>query len=441
MTLSSGEQYLLELINRARLDPVAEAQRYGVTLNAGLAAGTISTSAKQVLAPNLSLEASAETHSRWMLAANTFAHTGQNDSTPGDRMADAGYEFSGAWAWRENLAWKGSTGVIDMGAAIEPHHAALYRSAGHRQNTFSENVREIGISQVRGDFTKYGMSYDSSMLTLNFAKSGPDVFLTGVAFLDSDGDLFYSIGEGVSAVWFDVGGEVTTTAQAGGYGVGVIATDGLLVTLGQGEQTLASLRMDLSDSNGKLDLMTGADGVRSLLISTDATLVSGIPDATLLGIADLNLTGNAADNVLTGNGGNNLLSGEGGDDQLFGGGGRGTTIGGKDLNADVLIGGTGNDVLSGQGGADRLVGGAGNDVLTGGSGRDTFVFDEGRDVITDFTYNVDIIMIETDHTLAEVMAMGQIIDGDIVFDFGSGDVLTLRDVDDLQGLENSLLIV
>ena len=360
---------------------------------------------------------------------------------PGDRMADAGYEFSGAWAWRENLAWKGSTGVIDMGAAIEPHHAALYRSAGHRQNTFSENVREIGISQVRGDFTKYDMSYDSSMLTLNFAKSGPDVFLTGVAFLDRDGDLFYSIGEGVSAVWFDVGGEVTTTAQAGGYGVGVIATDGLLVTLGQGTQTLASLRMDLSDGNGKLDLMTGADGVRSLLISTDATLVSGIPDATLLGIADLNLTGNAADNVLTGNGGNNLLSGEGGDDQLFGGGGRRTTIGGEQQNADVLIGGTGNDVLSGQGGADRLVGGAGNDVLTGGSGRDTFVFNEGRDVITDFTYNVDMIMIETDHTLAEVMAMGQIIDGDIVFDFGSGDVLTLRDVDDLQGLENSLLIV
>ena len=39
MSLTAAEQYLLELINRARLDPVAESQRYGLTLNAGLPAG------------------------------------------------------------------------------------------------------------------------------------------------------------------------------------------------------------------------------------------------------------------------------------------------------------------------------------------------------------------------------------------------------------------
>ena len=36
MTLSAAEQYLLELINRARLNPAAEAARYGIDLNAGL---------------------------------------------------------------------------------------------------------------------------------------------------------------------------------------------------------------------------------------------------------------------------------------------------------------------------------------------------------------------------------------------------------------------
>ena len=52
MTLSAAEQYAIELINRARLDPAAEALRYGVALNAGLSAGTISNDALYVLAPN-----------------------------------------------------------------------------------------------------------------------------------------------------------------------------------------------------------------------------------------------------------------------------------------------------------------------------------------------------------------------------------------------------
>lgn len=56
MTLSAAEQYAIELINRARLDPAAEALRYGVALNAGLSAGTISNDALYVLAPNTELE-------------------------------------------------------------------------------------------------------------------------------------------------------------------------------------------------------------------------------------------------------------------------------------------------------------------------------------------------------------------------------------------------
>ena len=46
------EQYFLELVNRARLDPAAEAARLGIGLNDGLAAGTITTAAKAPLAFN-----------------------------------------------------------------------------------------------------------------------------------------------------------------------------------------------------------------------------------------------------------------------------------------------------------------------------------------------------------------------------------------------------
>ena len=47
---TAQEQLVLELINRARLDPAAEAARFGIALNEGLPAGTISTAAKQPLA-------------------------------------------------------------------------------------------------------------------------------------------------------------------------------------------------------------------------------------------------------------------------------------------------------------------------------------------------------------------------------------------------------
>jgi hypothetical protein len=59
---SALEQYMVELINRARANPAAEAARYGIDLNEGLAAGTISAKAKQPLAisPNLIVSSRAQ---------------------------------------------------------------------------------------------------------------------------------------------------------------------------------------------------------------------------------------------------------------------------------------------------------------------------------------------------------------------------------------------
>lgn len=442
MSLSAAEQYMLELINRARLDPVAEARRYDLALNTGLVSGTITGDAKQVLAPNTLLEQSALTHAEWMLAEDNFSHTGENGSSPGERIVDAGYVFTGQWTWRENLAWTGTTGTLDSRAAIVTHHEGLYRSEGHRENTFADAIKEIGVAQVQGDFNLGGTVYDSSMMALNFASSGRDVFITGVAYADDDADAFYSMGEGQAGIWVAADGQRVITQDAGGYGIAVAASDDLRVQVGQGDVTLATLRVDAAEGNVKLDVVSDADGVQTLLLSGDATLVSGIPNAELLGIADLNLTGNDDDNVLTGNAGQNVLTGAGGNDVLSGGGRRGDTIGGTaTTNADVLLGGAGDDDLIGQAGADRLDGGTGDDMLLGGGGRDTFVFTGGNDVIADFTDNVDLVEIETDATLAEVIAMGDIRGGNAVFDFGGDTSLTLTGVTDLGALENDLLIV
>ncbi|MEO9863460.1 MAG: CAP domain-containing protein [Yoonia sp.] len=468
MTVSAAEQYLLELINRARLDPQAEAARFGLSLNAGLSAGTISGTPRQVLAFNTDLEQSALDHSAWMLDEDTFSHTGVNGSDPGDRIVDAGYTLTGSWTWRENLAWTGSTSAVNLEQAIEDHHEGLYRSAGHRENTFASDIREIGIAQVAGDFTQSGTTYNASMLTLNFASTGSDYFITGVAYTDSDGDDFYGVGEGEAGLTITADGTTTTTAAAGGYGLAVGADDAVDVTVSLGAATLATLAIDMTNGNAKLDVVTANDGSQILALSADATLYTGIADAVLLGAGDLSLTGSEADNVLTGNSGENTLDGGDGDDKLLGGegadrlyggdgsdvlkGGEGRDVSWDNLdhdgadaaaNADMLSGGAGNDRLHGQSGADVLNGGAGDDRMTGGGGRDTFVFADGDDVILDFTDNVDSIQLDGDAlgvtTVDEALALGQIINGNAVFDFGS-DSLRINDVDNLDLLINDLLV-
>ena len=118
MALTAAEQYLLELINRARLDPLSEAARYGLSLNANVLSANISGASKSVLAFNPLLEDSATAHSQWMLDQDIFSHTGVDGSDPGHRMTEAGYAFFGTWSWRENLAWAGSTGYLKTASDI-----------------------------------------------------------------------------------------------------------------------------------------------------------------------------------------------------------------------------------------------------------------------------------------------------------------------------------
>lgn len=457
MSLTAGEQYLLELINRARLDPVAEAERYDLDLNDGLDAGTISTDAKQVLAPNDALEAAATSHSTWMLENDSFSHTGVDGSNAGMRVQSNGYDFVGDWSWRENLAWLGSTGSVDLEAAITQHHEGLYRSESHRKSTFSSDVSEIGIGQVEGDFIYNGQTYTSSMLTENFANSGDFVFVTGVAYTDADKDDFYSIGEGQSGVWVRTAGDSDTTAAAGGYAITTTAQSDLQVSVGTGQTALAILYMDTTDGNVKVDLVTQSDGSRELQLSGSTTMVEGVNDAKLLGVADLDLEGHGGANLMTGNSGDNILSGRGGADVLLGGGGNDWLIGGEGNDVlygedgsdqlsgnngidrlfggsgsdrimaghgndpvsgggardvifgqggndriwgndgnDALFGNAGNDVIYGGSGGDLLDGGLGNDAMSGGAGEDLFVFSGGHDTVVDFTNNEDLLFFRTD---------------------------------------------
>ena len=111
---TAAEQYFLELMNRARLDPVTEAALHGIDLNTGIIGTPLNTSQRQVLAVNPFLNQAADGHSNWMRSSNIFDHTGSGGSNGQSRMVAEGYSFTGSWSWGENIAWFGSSAPLDL---------------------------------------------------------------------------------------------------------------------------------------------------------------------------------------------------------------------------------------------------------------------------------------------------------------------------------------
>ena len=93
--VTAQEQLMLELVNRARMDPGAEAARFGMTLNQGIPAGSIADTPKQVLAMNDTLVTAADNHSEYMHLNDHFSHQevpgrlGFTGVNPGDRLIAA----------------------------------------------------------------------------------------------------------------------------------------------------------------------------------------------------------------------------------------------------------------------------------------------------------------------------------------------------------------
>lgn len=439
MALSANEQYLLELINRGRLDPAAEAARYGIDLNANLAAGTISAAPKQVLAPNAQLEAAAIGHSQWMLAQNTFSHTGANGSTPGTRATAAGYQWTTVG---ENIAVWGTSGTLNMASAIDIQNRSLFVSAGHRANLLLNDFAEIGLAQESGRFAfSGGSATNASMLTQVFGTKSTAKILTGVAYSDTDGNNFYSIGEGRAATSVYAAGGMTLTENAGGYAISVGAVNSGLV-MGVANGLFYSLTVDFSGGNVKLDIVNGT----TYSTSGSVVLASGINNVTLLGIGNTTVTGNANDNFIIGNAGNNDLIGYAGNDVIYAYGGSDGLRGGA--GNDHYLGGNGNDFLFGDAGLDYLHGEAGRDILNGGADADWFVFanTNSTDTVQDFSLLENDRLRLNDDLWTGTLTAGQVVSqfasvtaAGVMFNFGDGDTLTLAGVTSTAGLAGAIL--
>ncbi len=159
------------------------------------------------------------------------------------------------------------------------------------------------------------------------------------------------------------------------------------------------------------------------------------------------LNGNLGNDVLLGRAGKDTANGGKGNDTLAGHGGNDTLKGGE--GRDALLGGKGRDTLSGGAGNDRLDGGGARDLLTGGANADRFVFGAGygRDTVADFASGTDALELATAlwggglGRAKIVKQFASLTKDGAKFDFGDGDVLVLRGIDDLATLADDLVLI
>jgi hypothetical protein len=261
ISLTNQEQLIVELINRARSSPAAEAALYGMDLNDGLQPGTLSSAAKQPLAPHQALVDAARAHSQEMLSNNHFSHTNLAGQSPTARAKAAGYPSCVS----ENIAWGGSCQAIDLDTHVYLRHKQLFLSPSHRKNMLTPRFREIGAGIEAGAFTPPGkeIGQNASMMTEMFSHRNSNTFITGVVFADVIvKDNFYTIGEGaadVSITAVPIGRSASytvTTGPSGGYSLMVPAGSYTVTASGDSIGAIIMNDVVMDDQNVKLDFDT-----------------------------------------------------------------------------------------------------------------------------------------------------------------------------------------
>ncbi|HEX8201203.1 MAG TPA: CAP domain-containing protein [Isosphaeraceae bacterium] len=267
-------QYMLELINEARTNPAAAAERATSNLDgdtqatlahfgvdAGQARREIAASpARPALAWDDRLAAAAQAQSQDQANTGVQSHTGSDGSDLGTRLDRAGYagrraqaENAFGYARSVDLAMKAF--LIDWGVA----------SKGHRHNLLQPDQAEASYAEVGvGIADSSRLGFGPKVVTQDFGRrDGTPARLLGVAFEDRNGDRFYQPGEGrgdvtIEAVRLDAAGQPTgpradvTTWDAGGYQL-PLEPGNYQVSARVGARVVRRQRVSIGADNVKVD--------------------------------------------------------------------------------------------------------------------------------------------------------------------------------------------
>jgi hypothetical protein len=252
--LSPEEQLLVELVNRARMDPGAEVARLSEPLATG-----ISGNAAQPLAVTRSLSLAARGHSQDMDNRDFFAHTNPDGQSPGARAIEEGH---GSGFVGENIGWVGSSSTaFDRQMRVEGHHRNLWNSDGHQRNLMDPRWSEAGLGYDEGSYQGFN---GSTFATQMFGDRG-HAYLTGVVIDDGDGDDFYDIGEGLGGVRITAtnGTETlgTLTWAAGGYALRLAPGQWDVLFEGGALDAAVTRTVSIAQDNVKLDVVEEGNAV------------------------------------------------------------------------------------------------------------------------------------------------------------------------------------
>jgi hypothetical protein len=311
------EQYQLEVINRARLNPPAEVTRLSALpwagtpgLNEGPPTTPITVTPKQPLAFNPALIKTARDYTNFLIQTRQFGH--ELNGTIASRATANGYVFSGSWGYGENIGYIAST--LSPFDITRDHAEELYDNLfidytpqsgavpgrGHRENIMDDSWKEIGIGIVAGaNYPSVG--FNAVFTTMDFAYTtyaSANSFVTGVVYNDTDHDGFYSPGEGIGGVTIAAapvsgGASLTTlTWNSGGYSLRLpqgsynITAAGTFGAVKMGSITIAAKNIKLDATNPSAQSSSfsnsdfNADGIPDIVLKNGSAIGVWCPDAS-----------------------------------------------------------------------------------------------------------------------------------------------------------------
>gem|GEM_PF-5498679 len=264
--MTAAEQHMHELINLARSDPDAAAARYNTALNAGLAAGTITSDAKPPLARNDMLREAMELHLKDMQQNDFFDHVGSNGSTFDERIVVAGY--TPFQTIGENIAWRGTTG--QLGSLITQAELLVkgwFESSGHRKNLMSPSFKEAGSSLISGPYLQQGVTWNAAISGQDFGTRSGNAFLTGLGCTQKNAtfnicDVTHPVtGATVQAVrQSDNQTFTTTTGDTGEFDLRIPAGTYTVTISGGGLNGSIQTNIVMASQNVKLDFLSSQAG-------------------------------------------------------------------------------------------------------------------------------------------------------------------------------------
>jgi hypothetical protein len=288
------EQLVLEYINRARANPIAEGQRLGIDIHEGLSDPTL-VGARPPLAMNPILLDTATAHTLDMYNHNYFSHNDPNGTTPFDRMTHAGYNYAMAG---ENMA--GGVDMtssqledfmmVDSGTPGRPHRVNLLDIFPYPCGAPPCIYSEVGIGYLNAP-TPDGQGL-SSLITEDFGATGyTGPFLLGVVYNDQNGNNFYDIGEGISGVTItpNTGTYYAISSTSGGYAIPIGSSGTITVTASGPGFGPITKTVTLTGTNIKLDFTTSSQTITttSTSIQTTSTLATTSPSQTATSILNV----------------------------------------------------------------------------------------------------------------------------------------------------------